>query len=63
MATRGGRVVARLSVVTTAAACLRLYLAADAVEAEVAVAHAQIAEARRTGAIDEEAAAVAWAAA
>ena len=37
--------------------------AADAVEAEVAVAHAQIAEARRTGAIDEEAAAVAWAAA
>ena len=37
--------------------------AADAVEAELAVAHAQIAEARRTGAIDEEAAAVAWAAA
>ena len=36
--------------------------AADAVEAEVAVAHAQIAEARRTGAIDEEAAAAAWAA-
>ena len=37
--------------------------AADAVEAEVAVAHAQIAEARRTGALDDEAAAVAWAAA
>ena len=37
--------------------------AADAVEAEVAVAHAQIAEARRSGALDDEAAAVAWAAA
>ena len=37
--------------------------AADAVEALVAVAHAEIAEARRKGAIDEEAAAVAWAAA
>ena len=37
--------------------------AADAVEAEVAVAHAQIAEARRTGAIDEVAAEAAWAAA
>jgi len=37
--------------------------AADAVEAMVAAAHAEIAEARRTGAIDEEAAAVAWAAA
>ena len=37
--------------------------ASDAVEAMVAAAHAEIAEARRTGAIDEEAAAVAWAAA
>ena len=37
--------------------------AADAVEAMVAAAHAEIAEARRTGALDDEAAAVAWAAA
>ena len=36
---------------------------ADAIEAMVAVAHAEIAEARRTGALDEEGAAVAWAAA
>ena len=37
--------------------------AADAIEAMVAAAHAEIAEARRSGALDEEAAAVAWAAA
>ena len=37
--------------------------AADAVEAMVAAAHAEIAEARRSGALDDEAAAVAWAAA